>query len=45
MDNNTHPDLVKYAPYEEISFVYQKITWTYVNGGITASDDWEAPIV
>jgi len=29
---------------EEISLTYQSITWTYVNGGITAQDDWEAPI-
>ncbi len=25
-------------------FTYQKITWTWVDGGITASDDWEAPV-
>jgi type VI secretion system secreted protein Hcp len=29
---------------EHWSFVYQKITWTYVDGGITAEDDWEAPV-
>src|SRR5215208_1860170 len=29
---------------EEVSFVYQKITWTWVEGGITAQDDWEAPV-
>ena len=45
MDNNTHPDLAKYAPYEEIAFTYQKITWTFVDGGITAMDDWESPVV
>jgi type VI secretion system secreted protein Hcp len=28
---------------EQISFTYQKITWTWVDGGITAMDDWEAP--
>ena len=28
---------------EEWSFTYQKITWTYVDGGITAEDDWSAP--
>lgn len=28
---------------EEVSFVYQKITWTYAEGGITATDDWAAP--
>ena len=25
---------------EEISFTYQKITWTYVDGGVTHSDPW-----
>lgn len=29
--------------YEEISFVFQKIEWTWVDGGITAEDDWSAP--
>jgi type VI secretion system secreted protein Hcp len=29
---------------EELEFVYQKITWTYTQGGITGSDDWEAPV-
>jgi type VI secretion system secreted protein Hcp len=28
---------------EEVSFTYQKITWTWVKGGISASDDWEVP--
>ena len=28
---------------ETISFTYQKIEWTWNDGGITASDDWEAP--
>ena len=27
-----------------VEFTYQKITWTWVDGGITASDDWEAPV-
>lgn len=27
---------------EEISFTYQKIEWTWTEGGITAMDDWEA---
>lgn len=30
---------------EEVTFVYQKIIWTWVDGGITAEDDWESPIV
>jgi len=24
----------------EVSFVYQKITWTFINGGVTATDSW-----
>jgi len=30
--------------YEEITFTYQKIEWTWNDGGITAMDDWESPI-
>jgi type VI secretion system secreted protein Hcp len=29
---------------EELEFVFQKITWTYTQGGITGSDDWESPV-
>ena len=39
MANNKHPDLMKFAEYEEIAFTYQKIEWTWVDGGITAHDD------
>lgn len=28
---------------EELSMTYQRITWTFTDGGITAQDDWEAP--
>jgi len=45
MLNNKNPDLMKYAEYEEIAFTYQKIEWTWTQGGITAQDDWEAPVV
>ncbi|MEO5619078.1 MAG: type VI secretion system tube protein TssD [Candidatus Eisenbacteria bacterium] len=44
MPNNKHPDLMKYAEYEEIAFTYQKIIWTWNDGGITAEDDWESPV-
>jgi type VI secretion system secreted protein Hcp len=27
---------------EEVSFVFQTITWTYVNGGVTFTDTWSA---
>jgi type VI secretion system secreted protein Hcp len=43
--NNKNPDLMKYAEYEEVAFTYQKITWTWNDGGITAEDDWESPVV
>ena len=44
MENNKHPDLMKYAEYEEIAFTYQKIEWHWNDGGIQAVDDWEAPV-
>ena len=44
MANNKHPDLMKFAEYEEVAFTYQKIVWTWNEGGITAMDDWEAPV-
>lgn len=43
MANNKHPDLMKFAEYEEVAFTYQKIEWTWTDGGIMALDDWEAP--
>jgi type VI secretion system secreted protein Hcp len=45
MPNNKHPDLTKFAEYEEVAFTYQKIEWTWTDGGITAQDDWESPVV
>lgn len=29
---------------EEYTLTYQKIQWTWVDGGITAEDDWESPV-
>ncbi len=40
--NAADPEQQRFAEYEEISFVYQKIEWTWMQGGITAADDWEA---
>jgi len=45
MANVRSPKLVRLAEYEEIAFTYQKIEWTWTDGGITALDDWEAPVV
>jgi type VI secretion system secreted protein Hcp len=44
MPNNKNPELMRYETYEEIAFTYQKIIWTWLDGGITAEDDWEAPV-
>jgi type VI secretion system secreted protein Hcp len=29
---------------EEVAFTYQKIEWTFEDGGISFQDDWEAPV-
>jgi type VI secretion system secreted protein Hcp len=34
---------VRAGDLQEISFTYQKITWTYEDGGVTHEDDWSAP--
>jgi type VI secretion system secreted protein Hcp len=38
------PDTGALMTYEQVSFVYQKIIWTFEDGGITAEDDWETPV-
>jgi type VI secretion system secreted protein Hcp len=43
MANIRSPKLVRFAEYEEIALTYQKIEWTWNDGGISAADDWEAP--
>jgi len=45
MANTKHPRLMKFAEYEEVAFTYQKIIWTWNEGGIQAEDDWESPVV
>ncbi len=44
MPNTKDPDTARLNPYEEIAFTYQKIQWTWNDGGITAIDDWEARV-
>jgi type VI secretion system secreted protein Hcp len=44
MPNSKNPDLARYVEYEQVSFTYQKIIWTWNDGGITATDDWAAPV-
>jgi type VI secretion system secreted protein Hcp len=45
MLNNRYPENMKQKEREHISFCYQKIEWTWMDGGISAEDDWESPVV
>ncbi len=40
----THECTTSTTGCETIAFTYQKIEWTWVDGGISAVDDWEAPV-
>jgi type VI secretion system secreted protein Hcp len=42
MPSNVDPSLAKLPLQEQISLTYQKIQWTWADGGITSADDWEA---
>jgi type VI secretion system secreted protein Hcp len=42
MLNNKNPEFQRYAEFEEVSFTYQKIQWTWTDGGIMTQDDWGA---
>jgi type VI secretion system secreted protein Hcp len=44
MANNKHPDLMKFAEYEEVAFTYEKIVWTWTDGGVEADDSWATPV-
>ena len=45
MPNSKNPDLLRYLEYEEVVFTYQRITWIWNEGGITAQDDWHASVI
>lgn len=38
-----NPETQKEEVMEEVAFTYQKINWTWNDGGITATDDWRSP--
>ncbi len=44
MEDNAESAKSSLPLFEEITFTYQKIQWTWMQGAITASDDWESPI-
>ena len=45
MPNNRSPKLGRFTEYEEVCFTYERIEWTWNDGNLSASDDWEAPRV
>ncbi len=44
MLNNKYPENLKHEVREHVQFNYQKVIWTFLDGGITAEDDWETPV-
>jgi type VI secretion system secreted protein Hcp len=45
MLNNKYPENAPLPQMEKVAFTYQKIIWTYQDGGITAEDDWTSPAI
>jgi type VI secretion system secreted protein Hcp len=45
MLNNKYPENMQHKEREHVSFTYQKVIWTWEDGGVTAEDDWETPVV
>jgi type VI secretion system secreted protein Hcp len=43
--NNKYPENMQHKEREHVTFCYQKVIWTWMDGGITAEDDWESPAV
>ncbi|HRI68160.1 MAG TPA: type VI secretion system tube protein TssD [Polyangium sp.] len=43
MPNTRSKFAMQLAEREEVAFTYQKISWTWNEGGISADDDWETP--
>ncbi len=43
MANLRVPRLSRLTEYEELALTYEKIEWTWSEGGISAGDDWQTP--
>ncbi len=43
MPNALDKETEQYGHMEEVAFTYRRITWTFEDGGVTATDDWETP--
>jgi type VI secretion system secreted protein Hcp len=44
MLNTKDPALQRFALAEELTFTYEKITWTWHDGDLTATDDWSSVV-
>ena len=44
LTNASIADYTANGETEHWSFTYQKIEWPWLDGGVTAEDDWEAPV-
>jgi type VI secretion system secreted protein Hcp len=44
VENAAIPENMKLPVMEDIQFCYQKIEWTWNDGGISAGDDWESSV-
>jgi type VI secretion system secreted protein Hcp len=44
MPNNKHADLAALETFEDVTFTYQKIEWTWVETATTVVDDWMSPV-
>ena len=42
MPSTVDATVSKSPELDRVSFTYQKIEWTWTEGGISASDDWQA---
>lgn len=42
--NCLDPDQESLKDMEDVQFTYNKITWTFVDGGIICVDEWKAPV-
>jgi type VI secretion system secreted protein Hcp len=43
MMNVRKPSLMRIPEREDVAFTYEKVSWTWTEGGIAAEDDWATP--
>jgi len=43
MPNALDKETEQYGHMEEVSFTYRRINWTFEEGGLSATDDWNVP--